>query len=251
MRWLSLLLVVGCADPAITAGVDAFESGDVPGAVAAWSDVEGDPSWRIRYDLGLAAWEQGDVPRAVGLFRGAAQDRPRNPHVSHNLALARGHLSGVPEPAPEALAWLGVVTASEVGWLGALLLSVFSVGAFRRRERLGGYGVAAVGGLLCVGLSLYGDRAQRAAPVGVALADAVVRDAPVVQGLELGRLTAGTEAIVEGVCNGFARVRTTRPIHGWVPVQSVLIVTPGFGDGTPEVKTSLEVPCGLGEQPSL
>ena len=186
---LVVVALSGC-DGAVEEGAAAYQVGEYDRAVSLWEPIRetGNASGVLLYDLGNAFWRKGDAARAIACWRAARQLRPRDGAISHNLALVRSLIEGVPEPVGEASPWLEVVTPGELGLFGTIALAAASAGAVWRRRA--GYdpektltwvtpwAVLAVFGLLLGGLGVVGWQAQRNEPVAVVVdTDAVVRDA--------------------------------------------------------------------------
>lgn len=229
------LLGAALAGP-LDESVDLLDQGQAAEAVtvleAAASEVAR-PSAALHYNLGVAYLSAGDLPRAVGHLRAARIAYPRRGDVSHNLALARSGLEGVPEPVPVTPSWLGLLTGGELGLLGILLLLGTTLGAARAVQEqrapwawLPGWLLGAVVSWVAAsGLGVLRDQ-----PVLVVLdQEAVMRDVASVDGLERRRLAPGTEVQVERELGVFLLVSDSRGHRGWVPRGAGLLVGPDMG----------------------
>ena len=247
MAWLWLCVALAATPDE---AVDLLEQGQATEAVdvfeAAATEVStaGVASGALHYNLGTAYLAAGDTPRAVAHLRAARVAYPRTGDVSHNLALARSALDGVPEPTEDAPSWTGLVTPVELGLLGLLGLLLGTVGgarAVQRREPSLGFFFVWLLGLTVGGAAVWGHMTQHDLPVLVVVdQEAVVRDVAAVTGLEKHRLPPGSEVRVERRLGAFVLVQDGRGRRGWVPADAGLLV----GD------TTGLLPSGTGPEPA-
>ena len=231
MAWLWLCVALAATpDEAI----DLLEQGQAAEAVALLEASAAEvgtasvASGALHYNLGTAYLAAGDTPRAVAHLRAARVAYPRTADVSHNLALARSALDGVPDPAEDAPSWTGLVTPMELGLLGLFGLLLSTVGgarAVQRREPSLGFFIVWLLGLLTAATAVWGHKAQHDTPVLVVVGqEAVVRDVAAVSGLEKHRLPPGSEVRVQRRLGAFVLVEDGRQRRGWVPADAGLLV---------------------------
>jgi hypothetical protein len=201
-------------DPAVSAGLSAFDAGEVAAATASWS---ASPSWAAAYDRGTVALLAGDAPSAVAALRSAALRAPRREDVGHNLALARSAVVGAPPPVPLP----GVpVTPAELGACAALAAVGFSLAAVRGRPASRVASWLAAAGLLGASSLWLADQPV----VVVVVAEAAVREEP----HPLARpdddpLVPGAEVEALGPArDGFLPVRDGAGRAGWIPADAVI-----------------------------
>jgi len=215
----------------IQEGAEAWERGDLVEARAAWEEAASSPfaSGILLYDLGNVYYREGDLPRALACWRAARGQRPRDPALVHNIALARSHLEGVPEPVGVPVGWMALVTPGEVGLLATALLIGFSVSARRwwhGRGQATPWLVLGTCGALLGGAALHGGAQAHLHPVGVIVdGPAVARDAATPEGRERFTLQPGAEVRVARSLGAFVLVDTGDGRRGWVPAPAVY--TPG------------------------
>ena len=228
--WVGLAFAGPVAD-----GAEAFDAGDVDGALAAWEGAGSPPSGKLLYDLGNAWYRKGDPARAVAHYRAARRLRPRDGDLQHNLAVARAELDGAPEPVAAERGWMELLTVGELGVLGALLTALGSawlVVWFRRRRLQGALGaVPAVGlwfiGLVVAVLATLGARDVLVHPVGVVVDRAVVsRDLPRADGEARATWPPGTELRVVERGDTWVLAEDGRGRRGWVSDTAMLILWP-------------------------
>jgi hypothetical protein len=227
---LWLMWATRAAAGPVADGAAAFDDGRLDEAIAAW-EAPGAEGWALsgvaHYDIGIAWYRKGDLPRAVARFRGAAQLRPRDPYVHHNLALARAGLSSVPDPVGGD-GWRRVVTPGELGVLGILLAGLGSLGMLLRRTRLAAGAVWATG-LGAGAIAAVGAWDVALHPVAVVVdAEAVLRDAASVDGGERFRLPPGAEVRVERALDDFLLVEDVRERRGWIARNAVELAWDGL-----------------------
>jgi hypothetical protein len=229
--WLAGLAIAG----ALSEGAEAFDAGNLDGAIEAW-EAEGDsPSGRVLYGLGNAWYRKGDHPRAVAHFRAAQRLRPRDGNIHHNLALARSELAGVPEPAGSVHPWTEVLTVGELGVLAAGTCAAGSLGliwGFRRREEHQSMGLVVpslvwVGGLVLTVTASTGARDVQMHPVGVVVEREVgARELPRADAEVRVAWAPGTELRVVERGTTWVLAEDGRGRRGWVSDTAMLIVWP-------------------------
>ncbi len=214
----------------ISDGAAAWESGDIEASIEAW-ESSADGGWgsgRAKFNLGNAYYRRGDLPRAIAYFRAAAVYRPRSPGVSHNLALSRSGLEGVPSPAASGSLWMRIVTPGELGIVGLLLASAASGGLVLQRRKKGnrlGFGVLGVVGVLLTLLATWGWWTQTARPLAVVVdAPAIARVIPSPGSNPKHTFAPGSELAVLRVQGDFLLVESGEGERGWVPDGAVLQV---------------------------
>lgn len=230
MRRVAVLALLGLSLGAhagvLSDGAEAFESGDLDGAIDTWSEAVdgGAPSGRLLYDLGNAWYRKGDLPRAVACYRAAQRLRPRDGNVHHNLALARADLSGLPEPVGPLPGWTALLTVGELA-LGGFALTVLGSGAtlawWRRRVRAwltAGVLLVAVGLGLSVTAWVGGSHGAVAVVVDSTVA---VRDAPAAEAGARHELEPGSELRILDSLGDFHLVVDGNGRRGWVPRNGV------------------------------
>lgn len=214
---LELGVALALAGP-VEDGAAQYEAGAFVEAEATWEEALGErPSTTLLYDLGLARYQQGDRAGAVAAWRRARALAPRDGDLTHNLAQARGELSGLPRPAPSPALWMELVTPPELGLLALLLLGAGGLGSWGRLRghRRSWQVLWGVGGLLAA-LALHGAWLQHEHPVVTLVADAVVRDGPRIEASEVDQWPAGAELSLLDRQGHFARVQTGEDQTGWV-----------------------------------
>ncbi|MEZ4321930.1 MAG: hypothetical protein R3F61_30945 [Myxococcota bacterium] len=224
--WLSLAWAGPVED-----GATAWEAGDIEGALEAWKP-SADGGWGsgpVKFDVGNAYYRRGDLPRAIAYWRAAGDYRPRTSGVSHNLALARSDLSGVPTPVGAPMLWMRILTPGEVGLLGLLSAMLGSAGLVARRRRKEGLRTPWVGaqllGIALVALSSWGWWVQTSMPIAVVVdAPAVARATPDIQAEKRLTLQPGAEVAVVKEMRDFLLIETGEGDRGWVPDGAVLRV---------------------------
>jgi len=212
-------------------GASAWEDGKIDVAIEAWQPAA-DAGWgsgRVKFNLGNAYYRRGDLPRAIAYWRAAGQYRPRTSGVSHNIALARRDLSGVPTPVGAPMTWMRILTPGELGLLGLLFAAVGSGGLVLRRRnpegsRLGWVGAALLGTLLVL-LATWGWGVQSRSPVAVVVdGDASARATPDLAAAQSLILRPGAEVRVVQELDHFLLVETGDGDRGWIPDGAVLRV---------------------------
>ncbi len=227
--WLCGSVPDAAAGP-VADGAEAWADGDIEAALAEWTPAA-DAGWgsgRVKFDVGNAYYRRGDLPRAIAYWRAAGVYRPRTSGVSHNLALARSELTGVPTPIGAPAVWMRILTPGELGLLG-LCIAAFGSGALvTRRRRKGAWwpGVAAsLGGTMVVGIAMSGWWVQANAPLAVVVDNpAVARSTPDASADSRFTLEPGAEVGVVKAMRGFLLVETGEDERGWVPEGAVLRV---------------------------
>lgn len=224
-------LVGVCLAGPVSEGAARWEAGDMQGAIAAWQPAV-DAGWgsaRVKFDLGNAWYRRGDRARAIAYWRAAGHLAPREGGVSHNLALARSELEGVPSPAPDPALWMRIVTPGELGLLA--IGGVFVGSAMLVRRRRSGEGSRwpgiAVGwtGLVIGSVASMGWWTQVNAPIAVVVdRPALAREAPDASSAVRETLPVGAEVAIHQVRGPFLLVETGDGDRGWVPDGAVLRV---------------------------
>lgn len=229
MSLLLLLVGLALAGP-IEDGAAAWQAGDMDGAIAAWESVLDDGkrgSGDLHNNLGVAWYRKGDLPRAIAHWRQARVLSPRDPDPTHNLAIARAELDGVPDPFDPLPAWLGLATVGELGVLGTLLLLVASGGGWIARLRSWSpwpwLGVGVLGIVLGIA-SVEGARQLTTTPGAVVVSPLGLRPDPDMAAPPDRTLVPGTEVAVQREVGDFLLVQTADGQAGFVPAASVAIV---------------------------
>lgn len=236
-RLLPLILAGACDREAIPEAAVFYEQGEYDRAIEILDQAGGDaPSGVALYDLGGALYRKGDVGRAIAAWRGAHVELPRDGDASHNLALARASLEGVPEPVPMHAEWMEVATPFELGAVGLFLVAIASAGAiWRERVRhrdpehptawIWPWATVALTGALVTSAAIAGWYDRQWRPVAVIVeADVPLRAEPEPAAIAKAKLPAGTEVYVERRVGPFVRVRASDDRWGWVGEETVTIV---------------------------
>lgn len=229
IRWLQLVAVVllwGCAD--VSEGTARWEAGSPDAALEAWTEGSGATSASLHYNLGVAAYRAQELPLAIAHWRAARRLQPRAGDVVHNLAMARGELSGVPRAVGEPVGWMEFSTPMELGGVACLLLSIMSWTLWRRRGDAwpGWVAWVALAGLALGLTASWGVAVREAEAVAVLLDSAALRDSPASDGVEVGTLGAGSEVRATGALGPWLRIESVDGRMGWVPAQAVLLAGP-------------------------
>ena len=229
IRWLLMLasiLLWGCAD--ISEGAARWNAGSPEAALEAWTSGDGVSSASLHYNLGVAAYRADELPLAIAHWRAARRMEPRAGDVVHNLAMARGELSGVPRPVGEPLGWMEFTTPAELGILAMVLLAMMSWALWRRRHEAwpGWVAWAALMGAILGSMATHGVWVREAETVAVLLDEAALRESPASDGVELGALGAGAEVRATGARGPWVRVESVDGRRGWVPAGTVLLAGP-------------------------
>lgn len=226
---IALLCLTAFGGP-VSDGAEAWEGGDIEAAIQAWQPSV-DAGWgsgRVKFNLGNAYYRRGDMPRAIAYYRAAAVYRPRSPGVSHNLALARSELDGVPDPAAGGSLWMRILTPGELGILGLLLAALASGGlVLQRRQQGNRLGFAALGilGAVLATLASFGWWSQASRPLAVVVdAPAIARVIPNPGADPKHTFDPGSELAVLRVQGDFLLVESGEGERGWVPDGAVLQV---------------------------
>lgn len=226
------IALVACTSAPVDEGVAYYAQGEYDRAIEVFEQAGGDaPSSVVLFDLGDAYWRKGDVARALASWRAAHDLAPRDADTSHNLALARGSISGLPEPVPAPYGWMEFATPGELGFLGCLTLLGAATGAARRRRRLAagddpteapllwaspwaaGWAAGALLGAVAVG----GAHAASDRPITVVVEpDVPLRVEPLAESGTSGTLPAGAEVVVHAMAGAFRLVETSDGTSGWV-----------------------------------
>lgn len=230
--------LVACSSASVEEGTAYYAQGEFDRAVEAFEQAGGDaPSQVVLFDLGDAYWRKGDLARALASWRAAHDLAPRDADTSHNLALARGAISGLPDPVPPAFTWMEFATPTELGGLGGLALVGSAIGALRRRRRLAAGDDPAEAPLLWASpwvacwaagaalgaIALVGAQASAGRPIAVVVEpEAALRVEPLAESSSAGTLPAGAEVVVTAQAGAFALVQTSDGKSGWV-VDDVLV----------------------------
>lgn len=225
---IALLCTLAWAGP-VADGATAWEAGDIEAALEAWKP-SADGGWgsgQVKFDVGNAYYRRGDLPRAIAYWRAAGVYRPRTSGVSHNLALARSELTGVPTPVGAPQLWMRIVTPGELGLIGLCVAGLGSTALVHRRRtregsRLPGIGASLLGAVLVL-LASWGWWVQTGMPVAVVVdAPAIGRVTPDLEAEPELTLRPGAEVAVLREMRDFLLVETGDGDRGWVPDGAVL-----------------------------
>ena len=232
LRAMAFLCLLACRGE-LEAGVEASRT-DPAGAISRWEAVRasGAASSALLYNLGCLYQRQGDLPGAIAAWREAWEIDPRDADIAHNLALARGELKGAPDPVGPAAAWMEIVTPSELGFLGAMLLALGSGAALLRKpasRRDPAYAVSlasiVVGGWLSVAAAHGFAEAERH-PVAVLRRVGSLRTDALTDAEIAFSLPAGTEVSVRVERSGLLGVEAGDGRQGWVAREALILVSP-------------------------
>ena len=202
-------------------GTRLVAEGDTAGAVAAWEGAlaTGWTSAAAEHNLGTVALAQGQTGRARLHLERAAHLDPLDPAVRQNLGLARAR-AGEPAPSAARAAWTWAVAVVRPVGLVALALAVafgaLAVGVAGRPRVAAGLGVVAAVAVGAAALAVW----ERTRPVGVALADGAVVEAPSPTATGVARLRAGEAVGVGPAVDGWRPV-TVGDAEGWVRADAV------------------------------
>ena len=202
-------------------GNQLVAEGDTAGAVAAWQGAwaTGWTSAAAEHNLGTVALAQGDVARARLHLERAARLDPLDGAVRQNLRLARER-AGEPTPSAARGAWntlvavvrpLGLVALALALAFGALALALAA-----RQRAAAGLGLVAALAVAGAALAVW----ERTQPLGVALADQAVVEAPSPTAGGVARLRAGETVEVGDAADGWRHVTVGRA-DGWVRADAV------------------------------
>jgi tetratricopeptide (TPR) repeat protein len=215
----------------------AFRAGRYGDAVAAYEGLlaEGFDDGELYYNLGNAYLRRGELPRAIAAFRAAQARLPRNEDVDANLRFARAQVQDAvapPEPSSALRAlffWHYGLSPRELVTTGLAVYVLFwpvLAAAVVSRRRPWRYPAAVLG--LALAALVPSVALRIAAPTTVAVVNRP--ELPVYSGLGATnvvrfRLHAGAEALVMGSDEGWVRIRLADGMQGWVPSDTVLLVT--------------------------
>jgi hypothetical protein len=220
---------------AVAAGVAAAEAEDWDAALGhLLPRTATRPSATALYDAGTVWYRRGDPTRALACWRAAREHAPRSDDLAHDIALARAELPHATEPVPAPRGWMEVITPGELGGTVVLLWLALSWAAPRTRSARDLVALAAA--MACATalslVALDGRAAQRSAPVGVTLDEAVVRDAPELEAGERFVLGRGAELRAERRRGPFVLVTDGLGRRGWV-LSEILALPDAAALGTP------------------
>jgi hypothetical protein len=215
-----IALFAQLARAGVADGHAAYAAGDLDGAIAALGGP--DASGVRAYGHGTALLAAGRPVEALPPLLLAARQRPRDPNVAHNLALARSRIAegeGAPPPPPAGprLAIAAVATPAELAALALLAAVGAAVAAWRRaRVGVGMAGALVAGAALAIAGAAVAWRTDAAHPLAVVVSPAPLRDTPDPLARSERALPPGSEVRVVRPWGPFVLVEDGRGRQGWV-----------------------------------
>ena len=171
------------------------------------------------HNLGTVALAQGDAARARLYLERAARQAPLDGAVRQNLRLARER-AGEPAPSAARAAWGAAVAVVRPLGLVALALAVafgaLALGLAGRPRAAAALGLTAALAVGAAAIAVW----ERTRPLGVALSDQAVVEAPSPSAEGVARLRAGETVRVGDAADGWRRVSVGRT-EGWVRADAV------------------------------
>ncbi len=226
------LALVACTSAPVDEGTAFYAQGEYDRAIEAYEQAGGEaPSAVVWFNLGDVHWREGDVARALACWRAAHDLAPRDSDTSHNLALARSAISGLPDPVAAPYNWMEFATPGEVGFLGCAALVAGAIGAARRRRRLAAgddpteapllwaspWAATWAAGAMFGAVAIAGAHAASERPITVIVEpDVPLRVEPLAESGTSGTLPAGAEVVVREHAGAFALIETSDGKSGWV-----------------------------------